>query len=150
MVRPVYLLDTSALFKRYVTEKGSDIIEKLFHKKENIYIAELTLCEMLANLRRLTDVDKLITEEEFFTLREVLLADAGEENFLIIEFSNSILLKSLDICSRSYVSPLDAIQLATALSLSVNTVFVCADQKLLKVAQQYGLAVLNPELPASG
>jgi hypothetical protein len=45
---------------------------------------------------------------------------------------------------------LDALQLAVALELNQRGVidfFVCADRKLCKVAQDEGLAIINPEIP---
>lgn len=68
----------------------------------------------------------------------------GDGRLDLIELTTAILLESLEIISKKYVAPLDAIQLATALSLPEKPVFVCADRKLLRIAGEYELAVLNP------
>lgn len=40
-----YFLDTSALFKRYMQEKGSDIVDELFKEENLLFISSITLCE---------------------------------------------------------------------------------------------------------
>mgnify|MGYP001163460931 CR=1 FL=1 len=139
-----YFLDTSALFKRYMQEKGSDIVDGLFKEENLLFISSITLCEVISNLRRLVDVDRIITEKEFNLLRATFLGDVGDGRLDLIELTTAILLESLEIISKKYVAPLDAIQLATALSLPEKPVFVCADRKLLRIAGEYELAVLNP------
>jgi predicted nucleic acid-binding protein len=143
-VPETYFFDTSALFKRYVIEDGSQSVDRLFEKKNAIFISSVTLCEVISNLRRLVDVDKIITEEEFKSLKATFLGDVGDESLTLIEVSTTILLRSLDIITKKYVTPLDAVQLATALSLPEKPVFVCADQKLLRMAENCGLSILDP------
>lgn len=139
-----YFLDTSALFKRYVQEEGSDVVDRLFKEKNLLFISSLTLCEVISNLRRLVDVDKVISEKEFICLRATFLGDVGDGLLDIIEITTSILLKSLEIVSKKYVTPLDAIQLATALSLPEKSVFVCSDRKLLRIAKENNFDILDP------
>jgi len=140
-----YFLDTSALFKRYVLEKGSQVVNDLFNNQNaTIFISEVTLCEVISNLRRLVDVDKIITEDEFEELRATFLGDVGDEIFEIVELTSTIILTSLEICSKQYITPLDSIQLASALSFSEKPVFVCSDQKLLRLARKQGLITIDP------
>ena len=139
-----YYLDTSALFKRYVLEEGSDVVTALFDKGEPLFISAITLCEVISNLRRLVDVDGILKSEEFDLLRATFLGDVGDNLLEVIELNTAIILASLDLASKKYVTPIDAVQLATALFLPEETVFVCSDQKLLRLALEYGLAVLDP------
>lgn len=143
-VPETYFIDTSALFKRYVVEDGSKSIDLLFESKKVIFISSVTLCEVISNLRRLVDVDKIITEDEFNSLKATFLGDVGDEILTLIDMTTSILLMSLDIITEKYITPLDAVQLATALSLPEKPVFVCADKMLLRMAEKYGLSVRDP------
>jgi len=142
-----YYLDTSALFKRYVQEEGSDVVNSLFDKGEPLFISAITLCEVTSNLRSLVDVDEIIKGEEFAVLRATFLGDVGDNILEVIELTTEIILSSLDLTSKKYLTPIDAIQLATALSLAEKPVFVCSDQKLLRFALENGLAVLDPTGP---
>lgn len=137
-------LDTSALFKRYVNESGSKHVNLLFAQQTKLLTSALTICEVISNLRRLVDVDKVINESEFITLKKIFLADIGTGSLDIINFTPEVLFESLSLCSQRYVTPLDAIQLASALTLSEYPIFVCCDQKLLTLAEGHGLIVLDP------
>jgi len=139
-----YFLDTSVLFKRYVQEKGARFINELFKLKTSIFISEITLCEVISNLRRLLDIDKIINEDEFEELKATFLGDVSDEILGIVELTSAIILSSLEICSKQYVTPLDAIQLASALSLLEKPTFICSDQKLLRLAGEWGLTTLDP------
>lgn len=139
-----YFIDTSALFKRYVFEKGSQTINHIFAEKANRYISVVTLCEVTSNLRRLVDVDKILYETEFTQVKSTFLGEIGNEILDVIDLTPSIILKSMDICSENYVTPLDAIQLASALTLKERPVFVCSDKKLLRSANQWGLSTIDP------
>ena len=134
-----YFLDTSALFKRYVQEEGSETVDVLF-KEENI----LFISQVISNLRRLVDVDRLISEKEFDLIKATFLGEIADGLLELTQLTTNILLESLEIISKRYVTPLDAIQLAAALSLPEKPVFVCADKKLLRIAEDCGLEVLNP------
>ncbi|MDH7579060.1 MAG: type II toxin-antitoxin system VapC family toxin [Bacillota bacterium] len=138
-----YFLDTSALFKRYRREEGSAAVEALFSRQAVRFISEITLLEVVSNLRRLVDVDKIVAPEEFDTLRATFLKDIAEENLEVVRLTGTIIVKSLAIASQRYITPIDAVQLATAASMAEPPVFVCADQKLLRLAAEEGLEVLD-------
>ena len=55
----IYFLDTSALAKRYLTEKGSDGIRRLLDRKDDVFVrAFLTPLEVASALyRRLRSQD---------------------------------------------------------------------------------------------
>ena len=139
-----YFLDTSALFKRYVQEEGSETVDVLFKEENILFISSVTICEVISNLRRLVDVDRLISEKEFDLIKATFLGEIADGLLELTQLTTNILLESLEIISKRYVTPLDAIQLATALSLPEKPVFVCADKKLLRIAEDCGLEVLNP------
>lgn len=140
-----YFIDTSALFKRYVEEAGSLTINRLLDSGATCYVSLATLIEVVSNLRRLVDVDKLLTDEEFNLVKEVFLGEIGNGTLQTVAITSWIILTSLEICSNKYVTPLDAIQLSSALSLGKETIFfVCSDSKLLKLAVDCGLRTFNP------
>lgn len=145
MDKQTYFIDTSALFKRYVEESGSAVVNKIFEEKANRYISVLTLTEVVSNLKRLAEIDAVINNEEFEFVKRTFLGEIGSGHLHILEAGPMIILQSLELCSTQYLTPLDAIQLATALSLTDDhPIFLCADHKLNRIACELGLETLNP------
>lgn len=145
MTKQCYFMDTSALFKRYVEESGSNVVNRLLGKEDACYISVLTLCEVISNLKRLVKIDGLLSDDEFKMVKSIFLNDIGNGYLQTLDVGPQVILSSLEICSTRYITPLDAIQLATALSVKqANPVFVCSDVKLNRIAEDLGLEVLNP------
>ena len=140
-----YFLDTSALFKRYTDEQGTKTINKVFEEKANLFISQLTITEVTSNLKRLVEIDRLITDAEFRQVLKVFLGDIAGGAIYTLDVTPKVVLKSVDLCTEHYLTSIDALQLATALSIkSGNPVFVCSYHKLIEVAEGYGLQILNP------
>jgi len=79
--------------------------------------------------------------------KAMFFRDIAESKLEIVELSPSPLIKSLEICSRQYISPLDALQLASALEMAEKPFFVCSDKKLLRLAAEKGLRTIDPTDP---
>lgn len=142
-----FFFDTSALFKRYVDETGSDRVREIFSHRAECFISSLTLVEMISNFRRLVDVDRSITQEDFQRLRSTLMADIAEAVLEVVETRMTHVMASLDLSSKKYITPIDALQLSMARRLGEDVVFVCADQKLARLAREEGLVVFDPAFP---
>lgn len=140
-----YFIDTSALFKRYVLEKGSSIMDHVFSQDTKRYISSLSLVEAVANLRRLVEVDQFISEEDFRLVLGALFEDIKTGTMELIEVKMPAVLRSVDLCAEGYLSPIDALQLAVVLESPEEPVFVCSDKKLLKRAKEKGVSTMNPE-----
>jgi uncharacterized protein len=145
MSEKTYFLDTSALFKRYTDEPGTETVNRVFEEKAARLISQLTITEVTSNLKRLAEVDGLISDAEFKQVLKVFLGEIADGAIYTLEVTPQVVLNSVDLCAEHYLTPIDALQLATALSIkSGDPVFICSDPKLLKVAELYGLQVLNP------
>lgn len=110
----------------------------------NCFVSLVTLTEVVSKLRRLVDIDRLLTDEEFTLVKEVFLGEIGSGTLQTVAITTRIILSSLEICAHRYLTPIDAIQLSSALSLGEEAVFVCSDCKLLKLAADHGLRIFNP------
>lgn len=140
-----YFLDTSALFKRYTDEPGTLTVNRLFEEKATRLISQLTITEVASNLKRLEEIEGLITDAEFNKVLKIFLGDIASGTIYTLEVTPQVVLSSVDLNKEHYLSPIDALQLATALSIkSGDPVFVCSDHKLIKVAELHGLQILNP------
>jgi len=140
-----YFIDTSALFKRYVKENGSDLVNQIFTEEADRFISMVTLTEVVSNIKRLVEIDNLINEDEFELIKQAFLGELGSGYLYTIEPGAQIIIKSMELCSDKYMTPLDAIQLATALSIANSKpIFLSADQRLNSIAELQGLAIINP------
>lgn len=149
----VLYLESSALIKRYVPEKGSEVLDALVDGKvgsHDLTISVLALLEQksaLARLVRSRDISRLDMREaiaEFAQDRRGFTLTLPMDNDLIYEASGHI--------DRYPLRSLDAIHLAAALRVSeiarrLGAVFavVCSDGSLSTACQMAGLEVINPE-----
>ncbi len=149
----VLYLESSALIKRYVPEKGSEVLDALVEGgagSHDLTISVLAILEqksVLARLVRNRDISRLDMREalaEFARDRKGFVLTLPMDNDLIDEASGHI--------DRHPLRSLDALHLAAALRVSEiarrsGAVFavVCSDGALMAACQQAGLEVINPE-----
>jgi predicted nucleic acid-binding protein len=149
---PGYFLDTSALAKLYRTETGSDVVEGLVAEAgSRRFISRFTIVEMesvLALKFRTREIDA----QALLIARRRLDADLGTRRLLAAAVNDEHLREARQLLvNHGRTEPLrapDALQLSVALGLKragLASVFVAADQKLLRVALIEGFTVLNPE-----
>jgi predicted nucleic acid-binding protein len=58
---------------------------------------------------------------------------------------SATIIEAIDLLDKSYLTPTESIQLAAALQLNAdnrNTIFICSDKKLGRLAEKYGLKFL--------
>ncbi|MBI5571108.1 MAG: type II toxin-antitoxin system VapC family toxin [Desulfomonile tiedjei] len=59
-----YFFDTSALFKRYQRERGSDVIDRIFALPDvKLIVLNVTITEVLSNFFRLRNIGEISNEE---------------------------------------------------------------------------------------
>jgi predicted nucleic acid-binding protein len=149
---PGYFLDTSALAKLYRTETGSDVVEGLVAEAgSRRFISRFTIVEMesvLALKFRTREIDA----QALLIARRRLDADLGTRRLLAAAVNDEHRREARQLLvNHGRTEPLrapDALQLSVALGLKragLASVFVAADQKLLRVALIEGFTVLNPE-----
>ncbi|CAG0947900.1 hypothetical protein ANRL1_04688 [Anaerolineae bacterium] len=116
-----------------------------------IHLSEITLAEMVATFAAKGRAPRGIHAEEVERVIETFLKDCSE-TFRLASASRPVINLAVEIARRRKIRGCDAIQLATALTLS-NTfkaeelpalIFVACDQELLDAAKEEGLATENP------
>jgi predicted nucleic acid-binding protein len=142
----IYYLDTSALVKRYYTEKGSTWVHSLFQPEHMIVASKVAYAELLAALARKRR-EKEITEANFTHAVESFQQEWKE--FVVAEVTEAVFTDLLALVKRHPLRGFDAIHLCTALwfrkRLKTDITFVCADHNLLAAAETEGFAVSDPE-----
>lgn len=141
-----YFLDTSALVKRYHSEKGTDKIDKIFSQDDRaIVISNITITEMVSAINRKKE-DRVISKIDQDIVLSKFFHDAIKD-FLVIDLDEEHIKGSIMLVLKRNIRTLDSLQLAVALGLKeLKITFVCADKKLVSVAEKEGLHTINPEI----
>lgn len=141
-----FFIDTSALFKRYQVEKGTGVVCDILEKGDSdLFMSSLTIIEVVSNLKRLFEIDRVTTQEQFATQRSFFYHDIDNLNITILDVTSDDIIRADELILKRYMKPIDSIQLAIALNLKINKLaFVAADKKLCNVAREEGLRVVNP------
>ncbi|MDM8535473.1 type II toxin-antitoxin system VapC family toxin [Desulfobacterales bacterium HSG17] len=150
--------DTSALVKRYVEETGSQWVNALLISLRTltIFTSQLTVvettCAFSRRMREGTlsskDYEKLMTAFGYDTTYRYIVADVMH---ITIE-------TACELSGRHPLRAYDAVHLATAILINREMIrnsrqsltFICADNRLLNIAQAENLHTENPNDHSSG
>jgi predicted nucleic acid-binding protein len=151
----IAFLDTNALMKLYIPEKGSNWLQS-FTSTRQINVSELALIETVTVLRRLHLEGKYSIPDVLNFIAQINLDSTNFEIVLLTgkPFRDKLTDLVIKVSVGLRIRALDAIHL-TAASIAqerVNLItpkptftFVSSDVQLLRVAQAQGLQVENPE-----
>lgn len=138
--------DTSALVKRYADEQGTQTVDQLIETPENtIVITSLSIIEIASAFRRKYNRGEINTQQRDGLL--VSFFEEATEEYVIIPVDENVFENAFDLVLEDDLRTLDSLQLAAAVTLPTpnpEIVFVCADEKLVGVAEQHGLSTNNP------
>ncbi len=150
MLRHLYF-DTSALIKHYITEAGSRWVQMLVHNKKTIVLtSSLTRIEGVCTFAR-RHREGLLSEDDLTQVCTIFNYDLAHR-YILAKADLAILSSAQQLALRYPLRAYDAVQLATAEFSNEQLVqagkppltFVCADDRLLAIAQAEGLLVENP------
>jgi predicted nucleic acid-binding protein len=151
----VFYLDTSALFKRYQTEHGTELLVELFENQrasEQLATSHFTVLEVVSVTTSLRKT-KSLSEPAYYKLLEKLAQDF-DQKVVLLSLSDSTINDAMVLIKEHELKAPDAIQLASALIIRRNLpdqpfVFLCADVKLKNAASDNGLMVIDPDIDDS-
>lgn len=150
----LFYLDTSALLKRYKTEEGTEVVEKLFEYLQNTktraFISRFTILEIVSGLQRLRNT-KGISSANFNGLMALFFEHDLKEFLTPYPLSEPLLNEATEKIRAHGIRAGDAIQLVTASAVSSlakqlnqELLFLADDTALNKAGAKEGLRVLNP------
>ena len=147
----IYFLDTSALAKRYLSERGSNRLRRLLDRKEDIfYQTFLTPLEVASALYRRLRSREISPAELSFLLRAYVAH--CHEDYLLLPYSDALIDRASALIARHALRALDALQLASVLELRDSLpaeahplAFLSADDRLLEAAREEHFQAENPE-----
>jgi hypothetical protein len=138
--------DSSALVKRYLKEKGTDVVLSLTTQEEFVATSKLAYPELLSAFMRKRRAGEL-GEEPLQSVWDRLDADWPE--LFIIEMHDELLPIVKSLIGKYPLKGADSIHLASALWLESKTgtevTFVASDMNLLNAATIENLKILNPQ-----
>ena len=148
-----FILDASALVKRYHNEAGAEIVQELTDtlladEPRRALVSWSTLAETLAALNRKKNAE-VISQSIYQAIKTRLLLEAREMNILSV--TDTTIRDSLGLIEHHNINASDALFLRQALDWQAQlpegdgVVMVAADQRLLRAAETEGLAMLDPE-----
>lgn len=137
-------LDTSALVKVYVRERGSDVVRDLAGTHPALVCGMAYVEARAAFARR----GREGTPDAGALAAALRLLEGHWGRLGVIALDPALLRSAADLCDRHPLSAGDAVQLAAALRArreGATLTFVGSDRRLLDAAAAEGLAVLDPE-----
>jgi predicted nucleic acid-binding protein len=142
----VIYLDTSALIKRFVHEKGSLLVQSLVQRAGTVATAKIAYAEIFAGLTRKLREGNLAKAQYALACRQF---DRDWHAYIRVELGDDLLLLARDLIQRHPLRGFDAVHLASALTLKTSLgeeiTFAGADGRLLKAVEAEDLKPLNVE-----
>jgi uncharacterized protein len=143
----VIYLDTSALIKRFVNEKGAPVVQSIVQRKGTIATAKIAYAEIFAGLTRKFREGNLPKAQYALACRQF---ERDWQAYIRVELEDDLLLLARDLIQRHPLRGFDAVNLASALTLKISLgeqiTFAAADGRLLKTAEAEELERLNVEI----
>jgi len=149
-MKRVYL-DSSAIVKRYVKERGTEVVDLVFDNAElgnvKIFFSIWNIGEVLGVLDRYRRRN-LISSKEF----ESALSKFASEFLKLVKLHqldliplySDIIADSLDIILRYHIYEADAIQIVSSKYCN-SEVFLTADKQLVEISKDLGINAFDVE-----
>ncbi len=139
-----YFMDTSALIKKYIQERGSETIEVLMDKADIIYVASLTKIECFSVIKRLLQ-DKLISASDYSRMKKEMMTDF--DYYTIVKFNDVIEEAAARLLDSHQLKTLDAVQAASVSVMrdKINAFVVC-DKNLIKFGKSEKIHTIDPSV----
>ncbi|MGB9959594.1 MAG: type II toxin-antitoxin system VapC family toxin [Candidatus Bathyarchaeales archaeon] len=148
--KPIYA-DSSSIVKRYIEEKGSEVVDTLYEKAESgklkIAFSIWNVGEVLGALDKYFS-RKLLTEKEFKTaLTDFILESikmARLDALQILPITAKTITESWLMVLKHHIYEADALQIAASKEANCN-ILLTADEKLAKTAIKESIDAINIE-----
>ena len=147
----LYYLETSALVKLYIYERGTDRLLNLTASDagNRFAIFSLAQVEFTAAIRRRQRSREIGADDADAVIQS--FREHCEGLFLVQPCSDAVLDVAMALLDAYALKGYDSMQLAAYLTLRSiagieEPIFVCADGALLTAARMEGCATMNPEL----
>ncbi len=139
----ILYLDTSALFKLYVDEAGSDAVHAAVAAAETVAACRIAWAEAMSALAR-REREVSADQDALEQARQALRTDWPR--FLVVDVSQRVVEQAGEFADTFALRGYDSVQLASAYltqqRVQQPVAFACFDKRLSKAAKILGLAAL--------
>jgi len=129
--------DSSSFAKRYIEEKGSDVVEEICFNTTYLALCILCIPEIISALnRRLRE--RNISQNNYSVAKNRLLEEI--QDAIILNITPSVINKSIELLEKNTLRTIDSLHIACAIEWGAD-LFVSSDQKQIEAAHKAGLRV---------
>lgn len=134
------------MIKRFVTERGSVVVDRFIVGREPVATATIAYAELYAGLTRKRRDGRLSPEQYALACRQV---EEEWPAYWWAALTEEVLRSARELIQRHAIRGFDAIHLGSALALKTglneDVTFVAADKRLLRAAASERLVTVNVE-----
>ena len=130
-------IDSSALAKRYVAERGTDRVVDRCRGAGEVVVSIICAPELISAFQRLRR-ENMLSSGQYRALKNDLAADLAEAT--IVQLTEAVLSRTIETLEQTAVRTLDAIHVASALEVSCD-LFLSADRRQCEAARKMGMRV---------
>jgi uncharacterized protein len=142
--------DSSALAKRYLPESGTRWIRQQITAATSIIVCRITSVEIMSAVAR-RHREGVINGQMAQKIQQLVTRHI-QRQYLVIELNEQLMQDAVHLVMTHPLRAYDAVQLASAKRVNTRLVsqqlspitFLCADTRLLQIAQAEGLSTDNP------
>ena len=130
-------VDSSALAKRYIEEKGSDQVQAILSSASALAVSVICVPEIVSALchrRR----ERKVSTQEYRNAKASVLSDIDDAT--VIGITEEVIAQAVALLERFPLRSADALHIASASEWSTD-LFVSADDRQCKAARARGLRV---------
>ena len=138
-------LDSSALAKRYVEEKGSDKMDRIFEAAEKgedlIFFSTWNVGELAVVFDKYEREGLLEAKRVMTTFLEEMKRLGKSRAAEIVPVSGSLIAQAVSLTLKHHVCIADSLQVASCQTMT-GAGFVTADRRLASIAEDEGLSAV--------
>lgn len=130
-------LDSSGLAKRYIRERGSDVVQDILSGATEAAVSLIGPPEIISALSRLRR-QKSLSDAQYGLAKKALFEDV--EDMSVVNLTLPVVQSAIGLLEEHALRTLDALHVACALEWQAD-LFVSADRRQLAAAAKSGLRV---------
>ena len=127
--------DGSAFAKRYVEEKGSQLVDNICQEASTLSLSVICVPEIISALNRRRR-EKRLSHRDYTTIKQCLSDDVRDA--VIINLTQEVIATSTSLLESSPLRAMDALHVACALEWGAE-LFVSSDKRQIAAAKKAGL-----------